>query len=521
MANSTPEVSRAISEGEFHPYFQPLVELRTGNLRGFELLARWNHPQNGWIPPDEFIPAAERDGWIDELTEVLLHKAFPVLASLSHTLSLAINISPHQLHNRRLPRQIETIASKAGFSMDRLVIEITESALADDMEQARTIAHELKEMGCGLALDDFGTGYSSLLHLQSLPFDELKVDRSFVSSMTEHRDSRKIVAAVIGLGQSLGMTTVAEGVETQEQAEMLLWLGTELGQGWLYGKPVPAEELMAVVSAPRPNVPSDLSYAMAGRVSSRSLESLPAQRLAQLRAVYDGAPVGLTFLDCDLRYMNVNRRLADMNGRPMQDHLGRTVQEMIPELFPQVEPYLTRALKGESIAGVEITKPLNGPNGGQTILVSYEPARDEAGEVIGISVAIMDVTRLKRAEAAYRSIEENFRNMMELSPQIPWVIDPQGAALDVSHRWLEITGMTGDEWKGMGWLNALHPDDRQPTLDAIQHATENMQLIDTEYRVSRPGHGWQWLRARGAPLIGENGKILSWYGCLDELDGKS
>ena len=521
MTNSTLEVSHAISEGEFHPYFQPLVELRTGKLRGFELLARWDHPQDGWVPPDEFIPAAERDGWIDELTEVLLQKAFPVIASLSHTLTLAINISPLQLHNRRLPRQIETIADKACFSMDRLIIEITETALADDMEQARTIAHELKEMGCGLALDDFGTGYSSLLHLQSLPFDELKVDRSFVSSMTEHRDSRKIVAAVIGLGQSLGMTTVAEGVETQEQEEMLQWLGTELGQGWLYGKPVPAEDLIAVVSAPRPNMSSDLSHAVSGRVSLRSLESQPAQRLAQLRAVYDGAPVGLTFVDRDLRYMNVNRRLADMNGHPMEDHLGRTVQEIVPNLFPRIEPFIRRALNGESVTGVEITKPPSDPNAGQTILVSYEPTRDEAGEVIGVSIAVMDVTKLKRAEAAYHSIEESFRNMMELSPQIPWVIDAQGGALDVSRRWLDITGMTGDEWKGMGWLNALHPDDRQPTLDVIHRATETMELIDTEYRVSRPGHGWQWVRARGAPRIDENGRVLSWYGCLDELDDKS
>ena len=521
MTNSTLEVSHAISEGEFLPYFQPLVELRTGKLRGFELLARWHHPQNGWIPPDEFIPIAERDGWIDDLTAQLLQKALPILASLSPTLKLAINISPLQLHNRRLPGQIESLANAAGFSLNRLVIEITESALADDREQAGYIANELKEMGCGLALDDFGTGYSSLLHLQSLPFDELKVDRSFVSSMTEQRDSRKIVAAVVGLGQSLGMTTVAEGVETQEQAEMLLWLGTELGQGWLFGKPVPAEDLMAIVSNPRPNLPSTLSPALTGRVSSRSLESLPAQRLAQLRAVYDGAPVGLTFLDRDLRYMNVNRRLADMNGRPMEEHLGRTVQEMIPDLFPRVEPFIRRALNGESISGVEITNPSSKPNPGQTILVSYEPTRDAAGEVIGVSVAVMDVTRQKRAEAAFREVEENFRNMMELSPQIPWVIDPQGGALDVSRRWLDITGMTGDEWKGMGWLNALHPDDRQPTLDAIHHATATMELIDTEYRVSRPGHGWQWVRARGAPRVDENGTVLSWYGCLDELDDRN
>ena len=518
---STLDVTRAISESQFHPYFQPLIELRTGKLRGFELLARWNHPQRGWVPPVEFIPAAERDGWIDELTEQLLHQAFPALATLSQTLALAINISPLQLHNRHLPRHIESIADKAGFSMDRLVVEITETALADDMEQAGDIAHELKEMGCGLALDDFGTGYSSLLHLQSLPFDELKVDRSFVSSMTEQRDSRKIVAAVIGLGQSLGMITVAEGVETEEQAEMLLWLGTELGQGYLFGKPVPVEDLEAIVSAPRRDTYSNASDAVDRQVSCRSLDNLPSQQLAQLRAVYDGAPVGLTFLDRNMRYMNLNRRLADMNGHPMQEHLGHTVQEMLPALFPQVEQYIKRALKGESIAGVEITKPASDPKAGESILVSYEPACDEAGEVIGVSIAIMDVTKLKRAEAAFRESEANFRQMMELSPQIPWILDAEGNALDVGSRWLDITGMTGDEWKGMGWLNALHPDDRQPTLDALHRNSETAQPIDTEYRIRRPGQDWQWVRARGAPRLDENGQIVNWYGCLDEMDDKN
>ena len=521
MTNSTLDVSHAIADGEFCPYFQPLIELRTGKLRGFELLARWRHPQIGWIPPDEFIPTAERDGWIDVLTGALLHQALPVLADLSPTLTLAINISPLQLHNRHLPRQIETVANKAGFSMDRLIIEITESALANDMEQAGTVAHELKEMGCGLALDDFGTGYSSLLHLQSLPFDELKVDRSFVGSMTEQRDSRKIVAAVIGLGQSLGMTTVAEGVETEEQAEMLLWLGTELGQGWLYGKPAPAVDLGAIASAPRRTASFHESDKVSRQVSCRSFDNLPAQQLAQLRAVYDSAPVGLTFLDHNMRYMNLNRKLADMNGRPMQEHLGRTVQEMIPALFPQVEPYIKRALNGESIAGVEITKPDSATHMAESILVSYEPARDEDGEVIGVSIAIMDISRQKRMEAAYRESEENFRSMMELSPQIPWVVDPEGRAIDVSSRWLDITGMTGDEWKGMGWLNALHPDDRQPTLDALKRASEEVQPVETEYRVHRPGHGWQWLRSRGAPRLDESGKIISWYGCLDEIEDKT
>jgi EAL domain-containing protein (putative c-di-GMP-specific phosphodiesterase class I) len=141
------------------------------------------------------------------------------------------------LRDLTLPKRIREAAEAAAFPLTRVVIEITESALVENLEHAQSISMELKAHGCRLALDDFGTGYSSLLHLQSLPFDELKVDRSFVGSMAERRESRKIVSAVVGLGQSLGLETIAEGAETQEQAEMLLLLGCEMGQGWLFGKP--------------------------------------------------------------------------------------------------------------------------------------------------------------------------------------------------------------------------------------------------------------------------------------------
>jgi len=522
MAIDSLDVERAVEKGEFVPHFQPFVNLGTGELRGYELLARWKHPELGWIPPDEFIPLAERDGWIDQLTRELLRKGFLVIAALPHAPALAINISPIQLHNLSLPNQIQSIAEQCGFSLKQLIIEITESALTEDVERASLIANSLKEMGCKLALDDFGTGYSSLTHLQSLPFDELKVDRSFVSSMTEQRDSRKIVAAVVGLGQSLGLSTVAEGVETREQAEMLRWLGCELGQGWFFGRPMPGEELAGAGSATPKKISFSMPHEVVDRSSMSSRESLPAARLAQLQAVYDGAPVGLAFLDRNLRYVSINRRLANMNGRPMAEHLGRTVAEMIPELFPKVEPYIRRALEGESIPGVEITRPPYRSNAGADIFLSYEPARDEAGEVVGVSVAFMDVTALKRAERARRETEEHFRHMMELMPQIPWIIDPEGRALDVSQRWLEMTGMTDEQWRGFGWLEALHPDDRQPTLDAVQRSFETGDPIDVVYRVRRSEQeGWTLIRSRGSARRGEGGEIVCWYGSLEAVEGNS
>ncbi|HVZ82357.1 MAG TPA: EAL domain-containing protein [Terracidiphilus sp.] len=517
MVFERQQVDEALDRGEFIPYFQPIVNLRTGELRGFELLARWQHPQHGWIPPGEFIPVAERDGWVGLLTRSLLWQAFCAVRDLPDFAMLSVNISPVQLYDLSLPEQIESLAAQCGFAPQRLTVEITESALTHDLDRARRTVAALKEMGCDLALDDFGTGYSSLAQLQSLPFDKLKVDRSFVGSMTERRDSRKIVAAVVGLGLSLDMGTIAEGVENSEQMEMLRWMGCELGQGWLLGRPMPAEDLAQAVSRTEPRIVPGMPAEVK---SSGGLEWLPSQRLAQLQAVYDGAPVGLAFLDRNMRYVQLNRRLANMNGRPMIEHLGRSVGEIIPGFFPQVEPLIRRALQGESITGVEVTKPDDVPNPGTTILLSYEPARDEAGEIVGVSAAIMDITAIKQAQVALRESEEHFRYMLELLPIIPWIIDPEGRALAVSHRWKEITGTTEEDWKGFGWMKSLHPDDVEPTKAKMLHCFTTREPIDVVYRVRRsPKSKWRRVRARGAPRIGPDGKIVSWYGCLEPLDG--
>jgi PAS domain S-box-containing protein len=515
---SSTDAYRALESNEFFPVFQPLVELRTGHLEGFEVLARWSHPSRGIISPAEFIPLAEKDGWIADLTRSMLRKAFAAIADLPVHLKLAINVSPVQLHDLTLPKQILFAAETAGIAMDRITVEITESALAEYPEQARAIVRELKAMGCSLALDDFGTGYSSLLTLQSLPFDQLKVDRSFVSSMAERRESRKIVAAVVSLGQSLGLVTIAEGVETQEQAEMLLWLECNLAQGWFYGKPVSAEDLPAVTVAPPKFLNPTANVAgQARRLSLSNFNIMPERRLAQLHALYDGAPVGLAFLDGNLRYVMLNQRLADINGVPMHDHLGKTGAEIIPQLYPKLEPYLLRALSGHPVSDLLIRNNTSVSGEIRTTLRSYQPALDEAGEILGVSIAIMDITALEKEREARKQSEETLRYLMDLSPQIPWMLDPSGRAIDVSQRWIEMTGMESGEWRDFGWLEAIHPEDRQPTIEVFREAIASKSQLDLKYRVLDQHSGWRWMHARGAPRLDDEGTVVCWYGALEDI----
>lgn len=400
------DLRKAIHEGQFISHFQPKVDLRTAAIVGFEALTRWQHPRYGLISPNAFIPVIEETGLSQRFTAKMLHSVLAVARdSIPESMYISVNVSAPQLLGGTLAAVIGRIAEEECFPLRRLVIEITETALVDDLGRALACARMLKSMGVRLSLDDFGTGYSSLHHLQVLPFDELKLDMSFVRSMLYERESRKIVAAMVGLGQSLGMITVAEGIEETAQATLLISMGCDRGQGWLYGKPIPAQEVPELIASrsTMPCVQPDLPRAEA---ICANLEAYPAQRLAQLQAIYDGAPVGLCFVDEQLRFVSINERLAAVNNRTVAEHLGRNVSQIIPEFYDQIEPYLHRALGGEAIYDLEVRVPGSSPGTpGRTLLATYQPARDEGGEVVGVSVAVMDITSHKRAEPAARNVD--------------------------------------------------------------------------------------------------------------------
>jgi PAS domain S-box-containing protein len=252
------------------------------------------------------------------------------------------------------------------------------------------------------------------------------------------------------------------------------------------------------------------------------LETLPAQRVAQIQAMYDGVPVGLCFLDRKMRFVSLNRRLADMNGAPVMAHLGKTVEEVIPHLFPQIEPFIRRALGGEPVLGVEVQQ--GGPEQGceaKTVLLCYQPARDEAGEVLGVSVAVMDITEHKRTENALRESVDHFRYMLELGPHVPWVLNEKGEVVAASPRWETLTGQTLEAALGNGWQAMLHPEDLEPTLKAMGAALTDGEAVDIYYRVRGARGGWMLMRSRGGPRFGATGNVIGVYGVVEEVSRHS
>lgn len=241
------EICDGLVRGEFVPYYQPKVNA-AGSLVSVEALARWNHPQRGLVSPIEFIPVAEDSGLILILgAQMLEHVCHQLAAWVSDEtycyVSIAVNVSAKQFRNPSFVTEVETVLAATKAPADKLLIELTESMLADDLDQVIAKMNVLLSFGIRFSLDDFGTGYSSLSYLKRLPLSQVKIDRAFVSDMLVDKNSAALVRTIIAMAKSLGLSTVAEGIETPEQWKVLVEEGCEQGQGYLFGRPVPVQEL--------------------------------------------------------------------------------------------------------------------------------------------------------------------------------------------------------------------------------------------------------------------------------------
>ena len=241
----TRDLRTAIKRNDIDLYLQPKVDIRSGTLIGAEALARWRHPVQGDVPPSKFVPILEQTGLIKEFALQVLEKAVRYCKQCEragYEISVAVNLSVHNLRDETLPDQVEDILARHDLDSSRLTLEITESAVMDDYMKSIEVLGELSDMGIELSIDDFGTGYSSLGYLKRMPVQQLKIDRSFVGDMIMSRDDAVIVRSTIDLAHNLGLKTVAEGVETEAVLAVLSEMGCDMAQGYLISRPLPMEE---------------------------------------------------------------------------------------------------------------------------------------------------------------------------------------------------------------------------------------------------------------------------------------
>lgn len=494
----------ALSSEAIWPAFQPLVDIISGAIVGFEVLARWKDATGVSISPAEFVPFAEEYGLINALTKKIVFEACQYAVRWPGSFVLAINISPGQFRDPNLFQFLSDIVLATGFPLNRIHVEITESALLEDDEIVRSTIQAFKSVGMGLALDDFGTGFASLTRLHGFPFDKLKIDMSFVRSMQHDSGSRKIVASVIGLGQSLGMTVVAEGVETEEQAAILRRLGCDVGQGWLFGRPAGGRQTSQL-----------LQLRAQQSIPSRSANVSLFQRVHHLDALYRAAPIGLCFLDIELRHVSVNNRFAEMFGIEPDAMIGRTVHEFMPSKEARhVTRDLRRVLEGETVV-VEDYQPVRSS---KSFLVINQRVDDDAGEAIGISVTAIDVTDRKTVEASLRETEDLARWSIELSPNIPWSSDANGV--------VNFMGPTPDTSKHStldriaDWHERMHPDDRLRVRQEWLAWLPSGKPFETMFRMRLVDGTWRWMLSRAKPHFSASGAIVRWYGVITEISAQ-
>jgi diguanylate cyclase (GGDEF)-like protein len=250
------DLREVLEKRQLELFYQPLFDLREERIRGFEALLRWRHPERGLVPPDQFIPVAEATGLIVPIGEWVLRQACADAVNWPSDMMVAVNLSPLQFTSPQLSTAVSGALVGAGLAASRLELEVTESVLLQDSGVVLALLHELRGMGLRIALDDFGTGYSSLSYLRSFPFDKIKIDQSFIRGPTGVTGSAAIVDAIVTLASSLGMTTTAEGVETVEQLEQVRRAGCTEAQGYYLGRPRPAADVSADLSATRCPMPA-------------------------------------------------------------------------------------------------------------------------------------------------------------------------------------------------------------------------------------------------------------------------
>ncbi|WP_426239204.1 sensor domain-containing phosphodiesterase [Pararhizobium sp. DWP1-1-3] len=494
------ELYQALSTDQIWPAFQPLVDFHHGKIIGFEVLARWTHPVRGAISPADFIPVAEAAGHIDLLTERIVSSACRQAGVWGDDFSLAFNISAMQFKDPGLFSWLARIIGAPCFPLNRIEIEVTESALIEHTDVTLATMASMRSVGMRLALDDFGTGFASLSRLHSFPFDKIKIDCSFVRSLVSDSGSRRIVASVVGLGQNLGLTVVAEGVETQQQAHILKRMGCDVAQGWLFGKPLPAKQ-------------AGILFAREEQTDGTAL--LPVvpqfQRIHQLEALYQTAPIGLCLLGADLVHLSVNDRFAAMLKLTPEQMIGKRVQEFLPlQEADRIEAILKNALAGEGTGPLEFQSPSGG-----VYLVINERVNDDAGDTVGISVTAIDITQKKAFEGLLLHHEDQFRQSLALGPSILWEADETGKLIDISPT--EERDVLEVEERILAWQDRIHPDDQIRVRTEWLAHLGSPDPFKTRFRLRLPNGACRWVSSKALPSEPTQSRGRRWYGVINDI----
>jgi PAS domain S-box-containing protein len=496
------DLREALERNEFRVYYQPKPDLVSGRIIGVEALIRWEHPNKGLVLPAEFIPLAEKTGLIVPIGEWVLRTACLETYSWREAglppIILSVNLSVRQLYQPNFVERVQDILEETRFNPEYLALEITESMMMDKNQVFHTLMG-LKRLGVQISLDDFGTGFSSLRYLREFPIDKIKIDQSFVRNCPTDLNDAKIVKSIIAMAHQLKLNVIAEGIESKDQLVFLQQNHCNIGQGYLFSKPVPQEELIQRFNQieqiiPREGIPQKVNK------QKRLEEMLETAR----QDLYDTVRLqqGLIFKikkeNGKFIHLLSDGKLMYKMGLTPEKVVGKELRDFLPmKVVDEISLFYQKAWEGEE--DVTYEGELNGIYYSASLSPIYRGG--QVVEVIGSCYDISEqkwvVEALRLSESKYRLIEENILDLIA-------TFDIDGAVLYASPSHKKVLGYTPKEYETHWAFDLVHPDDVPAIQLQFSSMIETKESCQVEFRHQHSQGGWVYIEAKVTPIYDES-----------------
>ncbi|MET1013544.1 MAG: EAL domain-containing protein, partial [Paenisporosarcina sp.] len=497
------DLHKAIERDEFLLHYQPKLNLKTGNIVGVEALIRWNHPKRGMISPASFIPVSEETGLIIPIGEWALYTACKqnkAWHQKGFTTVMAVNLSARQFTQSNFVDTIATVLKETGLEPQYLELEITESMTAD-IERTISTLQQFKQLGVRISIDDFGTGFSSLNYLKQFPVDTLKIDQSFVRELNNNPNDETIVKTIISMAHNLNLNVVAEGIETKEQLVFLQQHLCNEGQGYLFSKPVPANELEEALPGIRQIVKKlGISQDINERMWSEELVQMAKNELQDTVRLQQGMIMKFKKISGQFIHTLCDGDLLYRLGIIPDQVVGKALHEFLPiETVIEKTKFYQRAWEGEELVTYE------GMLNGISYLAALRPIK-RGGEVIEVIASCVDITARKKAEEALRESEYKYRLITENMTDLIMLFDIKGYALYASPSIEKVIGLLKKGIMGFKIGDRVHPEDVPLIIMKFDQIVKTKVPIHVEFRFLHADQKWILMECLGTPVIGENGE---------------